>query len=92
MLPCLFKKHLGVDCPGCGLQRSFLELVDGNLEESLILYPALIPSVLTLLILAVYLITNKKFLLKPLVGMFILNAVIITINYVIKMTILTQKI
>ena len=92
MLPCLFKKYLGIDCPGCGLQRSFIELMNGNLEESLVLYPALIPSILTLAILTVYLITNKKFLLKPLVAMFIVNAVVVAVNYVIKMTIITQNI
>ncbi|WP_348425824.1 DUF2752 domain-containing protein, partial [Maribacter dokdonensis] len=29
MLPCFTKQLLGVDCPGCGLQRSLLFLSKG---------------------------------------------------------------
>ena len=43
MLPCLFKQITGVDCPGCGAQRSFDLLIHGQLIESFKLYPALVP-------------------------------------------------
>lgn len=32
-----------MDCPGCGLQRSALELLKGNFSQSIVLYPATIP-------------------------------------------------
>lgn len=43
---CLYKKHLGISCPGCGIQSAFIELLKGNVFESIILYPALIPVIL----------------------------------------------
>jgi hypothetical protein len=43
LLPCPFKYITGVDCPGCGFQRSVIALIQGNLHQSLLLYPAAIP-------------------------------------------------
>lgn len=43
MSPCFYKDNFGVECPGCGFQRSFIELLKGNIVESIKLYPALIP-------------------------------------------------
>lgn len=43
MLPCPFKYFTGLDCPGCGFQRSVLALLQGNLGKSLQLYPPAIP-------------------------------------------------
>jgi hypothetical protein len=49
MLPCLFKQITGVDCPGCGAQRSFDLLIHGQLIESFKLYPALVPLIFLLI-------------------------------------------
>ncbi|MDL2222758.1 DUF2752 domain-containing protein [Bacteroidales bacterium OttesenSCG-928-M11] len=49
LLTCPSKHFLHVDCPGCGLQRSFLALLEGNLKESLVLYPATIPMLVLFL-------------------------------------------
>jgi len=49
MLPCLFKQITGVDCPGCGAQRSFDLLIHGQLIESFKLYPALVPLIILLI-------------------------------------------
>ena len=38
-LTCLFKKYFYFDCPGCGFQRSMIELMKGNVEESFLLFP-----------------------------------------------------
>ena len=46
MLPCYFKVVFNIDCPGCGLQRSLLLLFKGNLVESFLMYPPLIPVLL----------------------------------------------
>ena len=32
-----------MDCPGCGMQRSFLALLKGDVSECFCLYPAMIP-------------------------------------------------
>lgn len=45
MLPCAFKLVFGIDCPGCGFQRSVIALLRGNIGYSLKLYPATIPLI-----------------------------------------------
>ena len=45
-LPCLIKNFFQIDCPSCGIQRSVLELLKGNVEESFKLYPALLAIIL----------------------------------------------
>ena len=46
-IPCFFKHYFGIECPGCGFQRSLWALLQGDLAESLRLYPALIPALCT---------------------------------------------
>ena len=60
MLTCGIKKLTGIDCPGCGIQRSFLKLIDGEFLESMELFPALLP----LLMLVVYTLLHLKFMFK----------------------------
>lgn len=50
MLPCYFKYFFGLDCPGCGLQRSIILLIQGNLLESIKMYPPLLPIVFVLML------------------------------------------
>ena len=87
LLPCPFKWLTGIDCPGCGFQRSILELVQGNLYKSLQLYP---PTIF-LLIVIVFLVVNK--FIKPESvstyikrSLLITAAVIIMLNYGYKIT------
>ncbi|MBL4604087.1 MAG: DUF2752 domain-containing protein, partial [Flavobacteriaceae bacterium] len=40
MLPCYSKQLFGVDCLGCGLQRSFILLTKGEFIEAFKMYPA----------------------------------------------------
>ena len=58
--PCFYKEHFGFECPGCGFQRAFIELLKGNIWESFKLYPALIP----LFFLIVLLLFHLKFRFK----------------------------
>lgn len=79
--PCFYKKNFGTECPGCGFQRAFIELLKGNLLESLKQYPALIP----LMVLMVFLALHIKFRFKHgalvLKALFILSAMLIVGNY-----------
>ena len=43
MLPCISKQVFGIDCPGCGLQRSVAFLFKGDFVASFLMYPALLP-------------------------------------------------
>jgi len=46
LIPCPFKALTGIDCPGCGFQRSCIALLQGNLSKSWLLYPPTIPLLL----------------------------------------------
>ncbi|TSJ42809.1 DUF2752 domain-containing protein [Mucilaginibacter corticis] len=50
LIPCPFKKLTGIDCPGCGFQRSLIFLLQGNLKQSVYMYPAAIPIIITVII------------------------------------------
>lgn len=43
LLTCYVKHLTGIDCPGCGLQRSIIALLRGDMAQSWHLYPATIP-------------------------------------------------
>jgi hypothetical protein len=86
LLPCPFKYVTGIDCPGCGFQRSLLALIKGDVHQSFLLYPPTIP----LLIMAAWWLADSFFKLdtsKSLVkkAMFIIVALIITVSYTLKM-------
>lgn len=57
MLTCPSKKLLHIECPGCGFQRSFFALLDGDVVKSLQLYPALMP----IMVLIFFSIVNYKY-------------------------------
>ncbi len=59
-LPCLFKELTRFDCPGCGLQRSLLLLIRGDIQGSFTMYPALIPIILLLAFLILHVIKNIR--------------------------------
>lgn len=85
MIPCVFKHFTGIDCPGCGFQRSFLALLQGDFADSIELYPALIPFILSCLFLVARLIRPKYFSVKWVLGSYFTTASIIIISYSIKM-------
>ena len=62
LIPCIFKSLFGFECPGCGIQRSFILLIKGQLQESLEMYPALIPLIILVLysIFTIYYPKYKK--------------------------------
>jgi len=87
LLRCPFKYITGIDCPGCGFQRSVIALIQGNLNDSLQLYPATIP----LLLFFAFGIADKflkidttNHLIKK--CFFVMVGSIVVISYLIKMT------
>jgi hypothetical protein len=82
---CLWKQHMGFDCPGCGIQSAFTELLKGNISESILLYPALIPMIIMILFLAVHLIFRFQKGALILKILFIFTSSLIIISYVVKL-------
>jgi hypothetical protein len=86
LLRCPFKFITGIDCPGCGFQRSLLQLLQGNFHNSFALYPATVP----LLMFFTYGIADKFFKLDTSKStikktLFIVNGSIVLISYSLKM-------
>lgn len=75
----------GVDCPGCGMQRSFIELLKGNFVESIQLYPALLPTIFTLLITILHLIFKFKNGAAIIKYSFIITVSIVVLSFLLKM-------
>ncbi|MFH4965610.1 DUF2752 domain-containing protein [Gaetbulibacter sp. M235] len=84
MLPCLNKTLFGVECPGCGMQRSVSLIAQGNFKGAFYMYPA----IFTLIIMIVFLALHIKFKFKNghtiLLLLFILNIMIIIVSYILK--------
>lgn len=83
MLSCQWKQ-MGMECMGCGLQRSVIHLLKGNFIEAFNSYPA----IYTLLGMFVFLGLHLKFNFAQghqiLKWLFIINLSIIVVNYLIK--------
>ena len=82
---CFYKKNLGVECPGCGMQRSLIELLKGNFYESLVFYPALIPTVFLVLFLILHLVFKFRNGANILKILFIINTSIVVLSYIYKL-------
>jgi Protein of unknown function (DUF2752) len=85
LLPCPFKKITGIDCPGCGFQRSLIALIKGDISNSFHLYPATIPLLVTTLFvfLALKLNFDKRHILKK--TLYIITGGTIMISYILKL-------
>ena len=60
LFSCFFKSHFGIDCTGCGIQRSLIALLKGNIIESFQYHAAVIPFIVTIIILIVQLIIKHE--------------------------------
>lgn len=88
MLECHFKSQLGMECPGCGAQRSFLALLEGNITDSLFLFPALIPLLFTLMYTVLHLVFNLKKGAKIITLSFALTAILMVGSFLYKQILL----
>lgn len=86
MLPCLSKQLLGIECFGCGIQRSVVLLFRGEFVAAFKMYPA----IYTLILLFVFIILNVfikfKYSSKIISVLAIINILIIIISYFLKLT------
>jgi hypothetical protein len=82
--PCFFKSTIGIDCPGCGMQRAFIALLKGNLLQSLEYHPALIPFLITLIVFLLQLKFQHPKGAKLIVSFFIFIFIITLVNYTVK--------
>ncbi|HEC44561.1 MAG TPA: DUF2752 domain-containing protein [Bacteroides sp.] len=79
---CSFHEQAGIACPGCGIQRSILALLKGDILESLLLFPALLPLLGMFAFLAIHLIFNLKHGALVLKIFYITNTIIVLGNFI----------
>ncbi len=82
---CTFRKLFGFDCPGCGFQRAFVELLKGNVYESILIYPPLLPILVLIALFFSHLIFKINNGAKILKYSFVVTVAIIFLNYLYKL-------
>ncbi|OYX22324.1 MAG: hypothetical protein B7Z06_11870 [Flavobacteriales bacterium 32-35-8] len=85
MLPCLNKKLFGIECMGCGMQRSIALVFQGKFQEAFYMYPAIYLIIPLFLILTVSLIYKFKYSNKIISILAILTIATIIVSYLIKL-------
>lgn len=85
MLPCWWKNLTGIDCPGCGIQRSVWALVRGDIVESIKLYPALFPLAFTFVLIFLNRVYQHTQIEKLLRISYISSVIIILCNFLLKL-------
>ncbi len=85
MLDCSWKKTTGLDCPGCGMQRSIDHLIHGDFLGSLYLFPALLPLVFLVLYSVLHIINPRRFPVKWIIVSVSVTAFLMVGNWVFKM-------
>ncbi len=85
LFTCSVKSLLGVECPGCGMQRAFIALLRGDLKESLSLNPSLLPFLFTVIYAICHLIFSFTNGAKFIVIFFASTLAIVIVNFVVKL-------
>ena len=88
LFSCFFKSYIGLECPGCGMQRSLIALLKGNINESLKYHAALIPFIITIVLLLIQLKIKHVNGGKWVMWSFIITSTITVFQFIIRQLIL----
>lgn len=84
MLPCLNKKLFGVDCMGCGLQRSIALIFEGEFIAAFNMYPAVYSLITLFLCIGINIFFKFKYSNKIIGALAIVTVATIIISFIIK--------
>lgn len=84
MLPCLSKQVLGIECPGCGIQRAVYLLFQGEFFAAFKMYPAIYPILALFGFLFLDQFIKIKYVNKIIISLMIISVLSILINYFLK--------
>ena len=76
----------GIDCPGCGFQRSILFVMKGDFIEAFHSYPAIFTIILLFLVPIISSVFKWKKRRKVLLSLVYVNTIVIMVSYCIKMS------
>lgn len=86
LLPCLNKSIFGIDCIGCGTQRSILYILNGEFIKAFYQFPAIYSTLFLFGLLGLHLIDKKRNYQKIIIVVAIINALIMIISYIYKLS------
>jgi hypothetical protein len=84
MLPCVNKTLFGMDCMGCGLQRSIALIFKGEFINAFLMYPAIYFLLLLFGVIGINLFVKLKYFNKFITILAILTVGTIITNFIIK--------
>lgn len=84
MLPCLNKKLFGVECMGCGLQRSMALIFKGEFIDAFYMYPAIYSLIILFICIGINIFFKFKHSNKIIGALAIITVTTIIISYIIK--------
>ncbi|MGK4568732.1 DUF2752 domain-containing protein [Flavobacterium sp. 3HN19-14] len=84
MLPCMNKAIFGVDCPGCGLQRSLLMVCNGEFINAFHMFPAVYTTILFFASIGMNFIDKSRDYHKIIITLAIANGIIMLAAYLYK--------
>ncbi len=84
MLPCINKKIFGLDCMGCGMQRSLALILEGDLIAAFYMYPAIYSLIALLGVILLNYFRNFKHAYKIIITLAVVNAILILGNFIYK--------
>ena len=85
LLPCLNKQLFGLECYGCGGQRAMILLFEGNFSGAFKMFPAIYPIAILFIFVLINIFIKFKFDFSIKIGLIILTAGTILLNYLMKM-------
>ena len=85
MLPCINKKLFGIECMGCGIQRSIALILKGEFLDAFFMYPAIYTLILMFGLILINLFKNFNSYSKVISALAIVNLLIIITNFTIKL-------
>lgn len=87
MLPCLNKKLLGLECMGCGIQRSLYLIYKGEFVEAFYMYPAIYTLIALFFTIGLNIFFKFKNANKIIGTLAIITVTTIIVSYFIKIII-----
>ena len=86
MIPCVNKKLFGLECLGCGAQRALLLILKGEFSAAFHMFPAIFTTILFFGVLGLHFIDKSRNYHKIIISLAIINAIIMIVSYIYKMT------
>ena len=86
MIPCMSKQLFGLDCPGCGMQRSVALLFRGDFAEAFHMFPAIYSTIPLFIFIGLHFVDKRRNYTKLIIPFAIINAVIMITAYFYKLT------